>query len=41
MHVVCSSNFFDNHVLLGGSALGLLSRARVDIASFPAIIENW
>ena len=38
---IYSSRFIDNHALLGGSAIGFLSRTRVDVANLPTIIENW
>ena len=40
-YVLNSSQFIDNRALLGGSAIGLLSRARIDVANLPTIIENW
>ena len=36
-----SSNFYDNHVLLGGSGIVSSSRTRGDIANLPMVIENW
>jgi len=39
--ILCSCKFFDNHGLLGGSAMGFLSRTRIDITNVPTVIENW
>ena len=41
LYICYSSQFINNHALLGGAATGFLTRARINVANSPTVFENW